>query len=179
MLKKCRDLHFKRITTIGDGSCFLHAVLQCFNQKYNDMTAQEKMDYVRKIRYYLSESLGENDQRIYKSLSRKEIETISEFIPELKLENMKTYLNSNQWMTIFFLEYISNIFDIDIYIIDSKTKDLYRTGDNEIYYKKRNSIIIYYIRDLHFESISVSTSEGNKTFFSHESYIIQKLYKLL
>ena len=179
MLKKCEDIQFKRIKTIGDGSCFLHSVLQCFNKTYNDMNNQEKRDYVKKIRYYLSESLEENDQEIYKSLSRAEIKTISNFIPELKIENMKSYLNSNNWLNIFFIEYISNIFDIDIYIIDSHTNELYYTGDNEIYYKKRNSIILYYIRDVHFESVSVSTSGGDKTFFSHDSYIIQKLYKLL
>lgn len=179
MLKSLKNVKFNRINTIGDGSCFLHSVLQCFNQTYNELNERERMEYVKKIRYYLSESLDENDKELYKSLSRKEIEEISKFVPEMKLENMKSYLNSNKWLNIFFLEFISNMFDIDIYIIDSHTKDLYRTGDNEVYYKKRNSVIIYYIRDIHFESVSVSTEDGDKTFFSHDSYIIQQLYKLL
>lgn len=173
------NIRLNRINTIADGSCFLHAVLQCFNSAYINMNNRQRREYVKKIRYYLSESLSENNEEIYKKLSRNEIENISEAIPELKIENMKDYLKSNKWLNIFFLEFIANVFDIDIYIIDSHTKDLYRTGDNEIYYKKRNSIIIYYIRDLHFESVSVPTKEGDKTFFSHDSYIIQKLYKKL
>lgn len=173
------DIKFNRIHTIGDGSCFLHSILQSFNKKYNEGTIREKMDFVKKIRFYLAECLTENNNEIYNSLSRNEIEEIAKFVPDLKIENMQRYLKSRNWLNIFFLELISNIFDIDIYIIDSHTKDLYRTGDKEIYYKKRDSIIIYYIRDTHFESMSVNTEDGEFTLFSHDSYVIQKLYNKL
>ena len=179
LLKTLPHIPFKRINTIGDGSCFLHSILYCFNKTYNEINQNDKITYVRKIRYCLSQCLEENNYAIYNSLSREEIGEISKFIPELQIENMKAYLNSNNWLNIFFLELISTLFDIDIYIIDSHTKDLYKTGDKEIYYKKRNSVIIYYIRDTHFESVSVTTDDGDKTFFTHDSYIIQSLYKLL
>ena len=179
MLKKCPNLKLNRIYTIGDGSCFLHAVLQSFNREYNTLDTEDKMKFIRKIRYYLSECLEENDKEIYNRLSRNEIEELSKFIPGLKLENMKRYLNSNEWLNIYFLELISDMFNIDIYIIDSHTKDLYKTGDKEIYYKKRDSVIIYYIRDCHFETVSVETDTGDETFFDHNSYVIQQLYNIL
>ena len=179
ILRNCPDIKFNRLHTIGDGSCFLHSILQSFNEKYNTASTIEKMKYVKKIRYFLAECLSENNNQIYNSLSRNEIEEIAKYVPDLKIENMQRYLKSRNWLNIFFLELISNIFDIDIYIIDSHTKDLYKTGDKEIYYKKRDSIIIYYIRDAHFESVSVTTEDGDFTLFSHDSYVIQKLYNML
>lgn len=179
MLKKCPELRMNRLYTIGDGSCFLHAILQCFSKEYSSYDTTGKIEFVKRVRYYLSECLEENDCEIYNRLSREEIREIAKAIPGLRLENMKRYLNSRQWLNIFFLELISDIFDLDIYIVDSHTKDLYKTGDKEIYYKGRDSVILYYIRDAHFESISVTTEQGEQTMFSHDSYVIQTLYNIL
>lgn len=168
------DLEMYSLPTIGDGSCMLHAIFQSFNQHYiNFKDDYDKMLMVHHFRKYLAEQL-DNDKN-YEKLSRGEITEISNFLPQLNKENMKRYLNSSKWLNIFFLEYISNILDLDIYIYDDTTKNIYKTGDDEIYFKNRRSVIIRYYREAHFETICVSTPEGNKTLFSSDSYIIKEI----
>lgn len=170
------NLNLYSLPTIGDGSCMLHAIFQCFNKHYIEYKDDyDKMLMIHNFRKYLADEL-ENDKN-YENLSRGEITEISNFIPELNKENMKRYLNSSKWLNIFFLEYISNILDLDIYIYDDTTKNIYKTGDEEIYFKERKSIIIRYYRDAHFESICVDTPDGYKTLFSNDSYIIKEIKK--
>ena len=170
------NLNMYSLNTIGDGSCMLHAIFQCFNSDYLNLKDDyEKMLMVHDFRKFLSEQLDVDKN--YEKLSRGEITEISNNIPQLNKENMKRYLNSSKWLNIFFLEYISNILDIDIYIYDDTTKEIYKTGDDEIYFKGRKSIIIRYYREAHFESICIDTPDGYKTLFSNDSYIIKEIKK--
>ena len=78
----------------------------------------------------------------------------------------------------FYLELISNQLNIDIIIINEKNRKIYKTGDNELLLKDRNTVIINYIEDAHFETIGMVTPEGTKTFFSPDSKVIQDLRNL-
>lgn len=175
-IRLIEDLYGVRLDTIGDGSCLLHAIFQGFNSYYCELKQDKKSEFIREFRHVLSLHLDVDKN--YENLSRGQIQEISKFVPEMSKTNMKNYLNSRNWLNIFFIEYISEILDLDIYILDSHTKKIYKTGDNEIYFKNRKSVIIYYIRDLHFETIGIETPDGIKTLFSHDCYIIEKLKNL-
>ena len=172
---------FVFLRTLGDGSCFLHAVLGCFCREYILADVEKRITIVKNLRYDLSEILDKkinSESTIYEQLSRGKLKELSETFNALKLENMKKFLKSNQWFNSLFLELISNIFNINIYIIDSRTKDLYRLGDNELHYKKRNSIFINYIDQQHFETAGVVTDIGIRTFFDENSEIIESVKKI-
>jgi len=171
--------NFVVLDTIGDGSCFLHAILQSFSKKYRKMNKKDKINMVMEIRHNLSNVLLEvnpdTNKTYYQSLSRGEIEEISQFVDQMKLDHMKNYIKSRKWINFTFLEFISDQFDIDIYIFNDRDNTIYYTGDPDLYYKGRDSVLVNYIDDCHFESIGMLHNKKLYTFFSKDSEIIKKL----
>ena len=172
--------HFISIDTIGDGSCLLHSVLYSFNNKYRNLNFNERIKMSDNLRKNLSDVLEEmeNDKTYYQNLSRGEIENLSNVLEDMKLHNMKRHLCSRKWLNIFYLELISNQLDIDIIIVNEKNRKVYKTGDNELLLRNRNTVIINYIEEAHFESIGMKTSGGVKTLFSPDSQVIKDLKEL-
>ena len=176
------DITFKTLDTIGDGSCLIHAVLQAFSKDYNLLNnGFEKSKLVKEVRYHFSEILSlpsptKKDKNIYQTLSRGELENIGQEINEAKIEYMKKYLDSRHFLTLQYVELISEIFDINIIFISSSDNSIYQSGDHELLFKKnRDTVFIYYIEETHFETITI----GNKTLFKSDSEIIKKVYKNL
>lgn len=172
--------HFVTIDTIGDGSCLLHSILYSFNDKYRNSGFRERTKIVDNLRKDLADVLEEreNEKTYYQNLSRGEIEELSKVLNEMNKDYMKRHLCSRKWLNIFYLELISNQLNIDIIIINEKNRKIYKTGDNELLLKGRNTVIINYIEDAHFETIGMVTPEGTKTFFSPDSKVIQDLRNL-
>jgi hypothetical protein len=170
--------NFKSLSTIGDGSCFLHSVVAGLCPQYHKLSKKDKMTLAKAIRHDLALTL--KDDPIYKSLSRGEIEEISKNIKEMSQQYMQAYLVSGHWINMSFIELISNVLDVNIIIVSHRTKDFYYSGDPEIYFKKnRDSLFIYYYEDAHFESMHVETVEGFKSLFSPQSNIVKDCMKRL
>ena len=173
---------FVALDTIGDGSCFLHAVLQAFNNEYRQRDLHGRIQMVRELRIALSKVFDEkskNNRTFYQNLSRGEIEELSKIHPQLRKDFMIKYLKSGNWINFYFLEYISELLDINIIIVSQKEKDFYYTGDNEIYIKKRDSVFINYIDQAHFETLGVKTPSGIRTLFPYDSEEVKKSLKKL
>ena len=174
---KDMDYDFKTISTIGDGSCLIHAILQGFSEEYNKLINPfSKSLLAREVRFHLSEVLElpiddlSSNSTVYQELSRGELEKISKEVPDVKLENMKSQLNSFQFLTFQYVELLSEIFDINIIFISQKEKDFYYSGDSELLIKKnRDSIFINYIDQAHYETIKVN----GKTLFGYDEKIIK------
>ena len=178
MKNKKLPFHFIKKNTIGDGSCFLHALLQACNREYSKLNHNERILMVRRLRLLLGNYLQTSD--IYDKLSRGELKEISNFVFEAKKEFMVKYLKSNNWITYHYIEMISNIFNVNIFIINNGKNTLYNFGDNELLYKKdRNSIFINYIDQAHFETLAINTPGGQKTYFSPKSKIIKITFQNL
>tara|TARA_Y100000310_G_C20534554_1_gene740205 strand:- start:40 stop:594 length:555 start_codon:yes stop_codon:yes gene_type:complete len=171
------DYDFVRIGAIGDGSCMFHSILQGFNKSYINSSVQDKIKTTRQFRNDLSEILDEeiNGKICYNQLSRGKLEEFSKMVPETSIENMKRSLSSNQWGDIRFLELISNVLNIDIFVIWSKTKEIYNLGDKDLYYKNRDSIVILNSGNIHFDTIGLKTENGNRTLFGKNEPIIKQL----
>jgi len=171
----------RRINTLGDGSCFLHAVLRSIWTPYKELDISEKYKTVTELRHELADIIDtkkDTDGLVYyQKLSRGKLEEISKCIDHTKLEEMKRFLRSNEYFTHLYLEFISEVFNIDIYIIDYKTMKLYNNGDDELLYKDRDSIILgYNEHEQHFESLEVEVRPGKfKTFFEYDSNIIKEI----
>jgi len=169
---------FVKIKTIGDGSCFLHAVLGAASKDYKNSTDRQKKTMVKNLRNDLAELIDDtrkDDKTHYESINRGEMENLSKIFPELEIENVKKFLRSREWFDQKYIEYVSDLLEIDIYIIDYKTGAPYKTGDEEILHKSRNSVIIGYIRETHFETLGVFDGKKIKTFFVPDSKIIKNL----
>jgi len=175
---KGMEEEFVSFDTIGDGSCLLHSILFCFNKKYRESSFRERILMVHHLRNCLAKVLEEKNnitgETYYKELSRGEIEQLSKEVPELNLNSMQKYLSSRNYLNMFFLELISEQLDIDIYIINSHNGTIYMTGDEDIYYKERRSVIIKYIDQAHFEAVGYK-GEKIETLFHKDSFIIKEL----
>lgn len=175
------DEEFVRIPALGDGSCMFHAILQAFNKTYIESNNREKQRIVRQVRNDLSDILDKKigDRVCYDQLSRGSLKTFAKYVPEASLKNMKRSLAGNDWGDYRFLELLSNIFEIDIYIIDRDKGDLYNTGDTELFYKNRDSIIILNNSNFHFDTVGVKTKNGIRTLFDHNEPLVTKLQSKL
>lgn len=171
------DEEFIRISAIGDGSCMFHSILQAFNKTYIESPNKEKRLICRTFRDDLSNILDENINGAicYNQLSRGELQEIAKSVPEASLQNMKRTLKSNDWGDFRFLELISNILNLNIFIISNDTKSLYITGDHELFIKNRDSIIILNESNIHFDTVGIKTKNGIRTLFGNNEPLIQKL----
>ena len=171
------DEEFKRISAIGDGSCMFHSILQSFNKTYIESSDKEKIIICRTFRDDLSNILDEKIDGVmcYDQLSRGELREISENVPEASLHNMKNSLKSKEWGDFRFLELVSNVLNLNIFIISSDTRKLYITGDPELFLKDRDSIIIMNSSNIHFDTVGVKTQIGTRTLFDNNEPLIQKL----
>lgn len=173
-----------RIRTIGDGSCFFHAIANAFFKPYklcmlNGVTL-DRTEFIRNLRRDLSIKLGErinpndpNYKRYYDLLSRGQLQEFSKGVPKYTLENMQRELNSDGPVDNVYNEFISNILDKDIYMLNLETHDVYVFGnDDDILYKHRPSIVLITMPG-HYELIGLQTYSGIQTLFNPDDDFIQ------
>lgn len=167
------------IRTEGDGSCFFHAISKAISYEYKngvfDNYLFDKKGFIRELRSQLADELD----NYYNKLSRGKLPELSKSLPELRLENMKSELASNLPVDNKYNEYISDILNIDLYLLDGNKKDLYITGkDSDILYKNRKSIVILY-KNYHYELIGLIEYDYVNTIFEPDHPFILKLKSFL
>lgn len=167
------------VPTIGDGNCYFHSVLRAFNTSYiNAKTTFDRVNLARTFRNALADHLLETDpltgMDYYSGLCNGNLEEFSKGVKEYSKEYLRKELLSSEPVDNIYQELISNVVNKDIYIIDSETKDIYCTGSNySLYYKGRNSIVIYY-KPGHYEVVGIKRKNGNiDTLFTPEHEFIQ------
>jgi len=167
------------LPTLGDGNCFFHSVLRAFNTNY--ITAEsitDRVNMARTFRNALADLLEETDpltgKNYYSGLNNGELEKISGGVKEYSLVGLQKELRSSSSVDNIYQELISNSLNKDIYIIDGSKKDMYHVGSAfPLYYKGRNSILIYYTPG-HFEVVGLKHSNGTvDTLFTPEHPLIQ------
>jgi hypothetical protein len=173
------NMNLSVISTIGDGNCFFHSVLRAFNTNYISAKAiTDRVNLARTFRNALAELLEEIDpltgKNYYSGLNNGELEKISGGVKEYSLSGLQKELRSSASVDNIYQELISNSLNKDIYIIDGIKKDMYHVGSAfPLYYKGRNSILIYYTPG-HFEVVGLKHSNGTiDTLFTPEHPLIQ------
>lgn len=132
--------------------------------------------------------IDENGKLLYyDTLSKGSLREFSAAYPKYKLENLQKELLSNNSVDIIYHEYISNLLNKDIYILDAIQKDVYILPDPELYFKGRDSIVLLWSLD-HYDLVGLEDSRGSnnssgrnvKTYFSANSsfikYIRNRIY---
>lgn len=163
------------IQTQSDGSCYFHSIAASYSVAYLTESLEgrpiSRKEFVRKMRDELADSLSE----YYDRLSKGKLRSLSKSIPSVSYEELKKLLLSNNSVGFEVHEYVSDILDKDIYILDKSRKSLYPIGkgDDSLYYKGRNSIIIMYTPPSqrvdgsvgHFELIGLKEQDSIMTLF--------------
>lgn len=138
-----------RISTLGtENSCYFHAILRAYNPTYienEDVSFRTQM--ARTLRNLLAEKLDSytlSGVKIYDTLSQGTFRSYSEAVPEYSLSRMIEMLCGNEQVDHRFQELLCETLDIDIYILDTTSRDVYRLSNEQIYIKNRPSIVLLY-----------------------------------
>ena len=160
-------------TEINDGSCFFHCIADSFYRKYQ-LGQVNRKEFVKNLRKDLSKNLS---VAVYEKLSRGQLKNFR--IPGYSLLDFKKILDSNEYVDNRFNEYISNVIDKDIYIIDYEKKDVYITGSYNdvggILYKNRDSIVIIWINGNHYDLAGVLEGKKLITLFQYNHPFIETI----
>ncbi|SNW62944.1 Hypothetical protein ORPV_1040 [Orpheovirus IHUMI-LCC2] len=178
------------IKTLGDGSCFFHAVCNAFFVSYRKEEVNghymSKNEIVRKFRKELADRLGQkvdpnniNSPTYYDTLGSGYLSEYSKHVRGYSLQELQRELNSNSPVNHVYLEFISDAIEHDIYLLDEKTQDIYRTGDRyELLYKGRPSIMVLYTGG-HYETIGVDVGSDIVTCLRPEDGLIELIKRRL
>jgi hypothetical protein len=177
------------VSTIGDGNCFFHAIIQGFLPIYNEGYSRDgsapldKRDFISNLRKDLAENLSKKkpntNKTWYEYLSRGKLKDLGKELPVCNLENMKSMLNSNKPVDNLFHEYVSEFLGIDIYILDLSKKDVYKTGeDSDILHKNRRSVVVGYSPG-HYSTVGVKYDNTTRTSFDFDHPFIVSIKKRL
>lgn len=177
-----------RISTIADGSCFFHAILNSHFVPYRSCTIDNihisRQDIVREFRSYLAHRLAEpknpadpESPIVYNCLGRGKMREFALGVPEYRLEQMQAEVgNPSNYADVAYLELVSEELWKDIYVLDAHTHDVYILGtDTTLYYKHRPSIVLLFLAE-HFELVGILKPDGDvATLFDPDSPFIQKI----
>ena len=184
-MDKLEEFNLVKIPCPGDGSCYFHSILRGFCKGYIDGNEDVRINYVKHLRKKLATILQNGDE--YKKLYGGTLEEFGKTINEFSLNNIIKELLSDDYVNNeVYQELISNLFNIDIYIIDLIKKDIYMLACNDKYlYKNRNSIILGYSYSIdnellnHYDIIGVKNENGIiNTFFTPDHNLIIKLNEI-
>jgi hypothetical protein len=173
-----------KISIPTDMNCFFHSILRSFSETYIKSDNLTRLKITKNIRIKLSEHLEHIDKKtclmIYDTLSNGTLREFSKNISEYSLDNMKNELKNNCPVDNAYVELASNVFDIDIYILNLTKGDIYLTGtDFNLYYKERDSIFIGYTEPEggnlvgHFEVIGLKSNGIIQTFFKNDHSFVK------
>jgi len=163
-----------------DGHCFFHSVLMAFSNDYRF----EVLGGIKVSRYNIVKQFREDLAQLldkpvskggptwYRYLSRGSLEEYSKKVDGYDILSLQTMLRSSQSVGQEFHEYISDVLNKDIYIIDGNIMKLYNVGDSELLYQDRPSILLYY-KNGHYDLLGRQGSNGDiQTLFDPNDDII-------
>ena len=165
-----------RVATELDGNCYFHAIAKAYFKPYIMGKVGEgvfdRTEFVRNLRKDLSLALP----AVYSKLANGELLEISKTVPKYSLQNLQKELDSNSPISNYFNEFISDSLNIDIYVLDAKTKDVYMFGaDLKLLYKNRKSVVLLYLPG-HYELIGLLKDQSTvETYFSPTHPLIKKI----
>jgi hypothetical protein len=199
--KSSKYSSFVKVHVAPDGSCFFHAVLSAISETYNteektirneygdyQVVRIDKTSFVVNERARMSKLLASPISNVPGAKTYYEILSSgyyknegSKAYPELySLEAMQRVLmDPIEFIGLEFLEFISLIYDIDIYILYDENKDIYVTGNSyDSFYKGRNSIVLIYSQAKeHFDVIGLWHDNGISDYFTPDNSFIKALRK--
>lgn len=172
----------------ADGSCFFNSIMTAIYEPYrcghlNGVPFPKNM-FIRDLREDFSVKLSQKidaefeDSPIqYDMLNNGELRELSKTFPTLELKNMKAILKENTMMDNRYNEFISNILDIDLYILDGEKKDIYPlVTDDDLLYKQRDSVVLIYF-GMHYELAGVQEVNEEKYMFESDHPFILSIQK--
>jgi len=183
-----------RIATIGEGSCFIHAVLKAFYKPYQENnSARYRLDTAAKLRRDLAIILGlENpqypgytywDTTARGSFPRMVMEEIADedliglLRVDYSLSGLQRLLNSTSQLGEEVYKFISDALNIDIYVLRATRDDLYPNSHTHHPNIPRNGVVIIG-NTYHYEVLAVDGEFGFQTVFPPDDPFLKALTEI-
>lgn len=181
-----------RIATIGDGSCFIHAILKAYYKNYQENnSAIYRINTAAQVRRDLAVILGDEDRlypgHIYWETAGngafprmvmqqiKDENLVGELGIDYSINGLQRLFNSYSWLGDEVYAFISNVIGVNIYILRATQLDLYPHYNT--YRPNRKSIVVIG-NTYHYEVVGVDKQEGFQTIFYDEDPFMKELRKV-
>lgn len=152
-----------RIYTLADGHCFFHSLLSAFDNCYLEEKVGDipikRADLAIKLREEIAKKL--QVEGVYESLYNGELAVLGKEIPEFSRDYLIKELLSNNPVSYYLNELISDFINKDIYFLDSVRRDVINLSSGNLY-KNRKSIVILYMTG-HYELCGIIEESENET----------------
>lgn len=170
-----------RIATIGDGNCFVHAVLKGFYRKYQDNNdAKYRLDLSSVVRrdlgsmlsvdnpaypgrsYWMTAAYGAFPRMVMQQITDEEL--VRDVNLDYSMNGLQRLFNSTVQLGDEVYSYIADVLGVDIYILRATTEDLYphlhthRPG-------RDRPIVVIVGNTYHYELVALDTVNGFQTVF--------------
>ena len=165
-----------RLATLQDGSCLFHAIVSAYSINYLKCSLQGNPITHEQIVLKLRKELAVKLPLHYNNLNNGATNEFSKSVPEFTLDNMQKTLDSKEYIGYGYIEYIGNLLNKDIYILEDIGADLYKFDNPKLIIKgNRPSIVLYYISE-HYETVGILNENGSiDTHFSPNHSFIKFL----
>lgn len=189
-----RDVY--QIATIGDGNCFIHALLKAFYKPYQENPSGAwRRQFAKYIRRDLGIILNTPDPEYadsstkyvhwetagggtLPSLMMQEIVNpglIGDFGIDFSLTGLQYLLNSSRYLGNEIYSYISQVLDLDIYILQIRNNDLVINASTTTDLP-RNYAVVIVGQTNHWETVGVRHPNNLlQTVFTHEDPFISAI----
>lgn len=160
------------------------------HRKIRDEARNERMIYISDIRHKLAQNLS---LEIYKTLGEgvlaevmtERYQSVARRPEDAEMLGWAIYLKKlsdcSEWVGEEAIEYVSNVFGIDIYIMSDTTRNIYLLGANcDLIYKFRPSVVLMNLNNIHYETVGRVNNNGDiQTLFAPDDPWIRKLHSKL
>lgn len=179
-----------RIAVIGDGSCFVHAVLKGFDRRYQENpSAKFRIDRVQNVRRDLGLIMGQPDDRYGRShwlttnggafprMAMAQLldeSLIADMEVDFSLAGLQRLFNSSRYLGQEIYEFIANVLNIDVFIFTCTNSDIYHLNNTRQFGIERPAIVIIG-NTIHYELVAVDTSDGFQTVFMPGDPFLQSI----
>ena len=183
-----------RIATIGDGSCFIHAVLKGFYRGYQENNqAIYRLQVAAKIRrdlgvvlqldnpaypghtYWETSARGSFPRMVMQEINDEEL--IRDLHVDYSLSGLQRLFNSTSQLGDEVYTFISDALNVDIYVLRATTTDLYPHYHTHRPGVDRNGVVIIG-NTYHYEVLAVNTEQGFQTVFYPDDPFLKALTQL-
>lgn len=178
-----------RISTIGDGSCLIHSILKAFYKPYQEnddemyrtqlakelrrdlafLLNYENPEYPNHT-YWESSGRGAFPRIMMQQLANESL--VQELKVDFSLSGLQRLFNSYSYLGDEVYQYISDVLDVDIYILRATSEDIFPHINTRNPKISRNGIVIVG-NSYHYEVVAVETNgEFQTTFPPNDPFIL-------
>lgn len=153
----------------------------CISKVYVTKTMnQQRISRKLLINDTRKELAGKFTNKVYNELYDGKIKSFSDYNTEYRYNEMKRVLGTpGELLGYGYLGYISDIFDIDIIVLNEKIMNLYNSDEYKYTIKGRKTIIIVYNNNKYEPVIMFNENNEVTTYYSPEDPIVEKLVSMM